>query len=101
MHTFDHPPDYDGRVYSKPSDLIPIPTIMSAWVEHGEFVHLWFCALNYGLDHNIMCLTIVTLASISGKFDNQLICACDNYFGQLMWTNVSGKFDNDFLCMSV
>ena len=29
------------------SYLIPIPTVMSEWVEHGEFVRLWFCRNAY------------------------------------------------------
>ena len=50
MHTFDHPPDYDIMMEKSILNpvgsytyLIPTATIMSAWVEHGEFVHLWFC----------------------------------------------------------
>ena len=35
----------DEKCIPNPVDtklLIPIPTIMSVWVEHGEIIRLWF-----------------------------------------------------------
>ena len=74
------------------SYLIPIPTVMNAWVEH---VHLWFVVLH------IMCTTIVVdeigktfQANLTTKF----LVLCDNYY-LAVDQFVSGKLD--FLRMSV
>ena len=51
--------------------LCHIPTVMSAWVEHGEFARLWICALK----RECMCpLAVVDEIDkmFQAKFDNQL-----------------------------
>ena len=61
------------------SYLIPIPTVMSAWVEHGEFACLWFCALKKNA-----CV-----------LDNW----CSRHWCVHVWTNLTvdvDQFDNCF-----
>ena len=80
--------------------LIPIPTVMTVWVEHGMLVVLYPKRMH-------AYLTIVV-----DEIDKCLRqkCVCDNYFGQvwrLMWTSltiVSDRFVNDYfvpVCLTI